>query len=114
MANTKKNISDSDNTQYSELVINDTHYVTTFNKMYNQRKPYTPRNPKQITSFMPGTIQEVYVSKGAKVKEGEELLILEAMKMKNIIFAPFDGTIKSVNVKQGELVAKNHILVEMK
>ena len=114
MAKTKKNISETDNTQYSELVIDDTHYVTTFNKMHNQRKPYVPRNPKQITAFMPGTIQDVRVSKGAKVKEGEELLILEAMKMKNIILAPFDGTIKSINVKLGELVTKNHVLVELK
>jgi len=47
------------------------------------------------------------------VKEGSELCILEAMKMKNIILAPEDGVIKRVNIKEGDIVAKHHALIEL-
>lgn len=99
---------------YSEININDTYYTTLLTKKYNKRKPYTPKNPRHIASFMPGTIQKVFTEKGAVVKEGDKLLILEAMKMKNIIIAPFDGIIKSINVKEGQMVPKDHLLIEMK
>ncbi len=88
-------------------------YPTHPNKKYQQRKPYTPLNPKVVTSFMPGNIQKVFVKKGQKVKEGSELCILEAMKMKNVILSPADGVIKRVNIKEGDIVAKNHALVEL-
>jgi pyruvate carboxylase len=95
------------------LVVDDAVYHTQLNKTYSKRKPYEPHNPRKITSFMPGTIQEVYVKDGDEVSAGSQLCILEAMKMKNIIAAPFDGVIKTVNVKTGELVPKNHVLIEL-
>ena len=96
------------------LVVDDVEYTTLPNKMHLQRKPYQPANPNIVLSFMPGNIQKVYVRKGQKVKEGAELCILEAMKMKNVIVAPADGTIKSVNIREGDMVPKNHPLVELK
>lgn len=96
------------------IVVDDVTYQTLPNKMHVSRKPYQPINPKIITSFMPGNIQKVFVRKGQKVKEGEELCILEAMKMKNVITAPEDGIIKKLNIKEGEMVPKNHALVELK
>ncbi len=96
------------------LMVDDVVYTTRPNKKYSQRKPYIPANPNIITSFMPGNIPKVMVKQGQAVREGEELCILEAMKMKNIILAPFDGKIKRVNVKEGDVVPKNHALVEMK
>jgi len=95
------------------LNVDDVEYTTLPNKKYQQRKPYTPLNPKVVTSFMPGNIQKVFVKKGQKVKEGSELCILEAMKMKNIILAPEDGVIKRVNIKEGDIVAKHHALIEL-
>ena len=95
------------------LVVDDVNYETLPNKMHSLRKPYKPRDPKIVTSFMPGNIQKVFVKKGQKVQEGAELCILEAMKMKNVILAPMDGSIKKVNIKEGDIVAKNHPLVEM-
>ncbi len=96
------------------LMVDDVIYTTRPNKKYSQRKPYKPANPKIITSFMPGNIPKVMVKPGQDVKEGDELCILEAMKMKNIILAPADGKIKRVNVKEGDVVPKNHALVELK
>ncbi len=95
------------------LVVDDVTYITNPNKMFTLRKPYSPANPNIVSSFMPGNIQKVFVKKGQAVKEGEELCILEAMKMKNVILAPADGTVKKVNIKEGDIVPKNHPLVEL-
>jgi biotin carboxyl carrier protein len=95
------------------LVVDDVEYTTLSNKMHDSRKPHKPINPKEVKSFMPGNIQKVFVKKGQSVKEGAELCILEAMKMKNVILAPADGSIKKLNIKEGDIVAKNHTLVEM-
>lgn len=96
------------------LVVDDVTYTTLSNKMHSQRKPHVPVNPKIVRSFMPGNIQKVFVRKGQEVKEGDQLCILEAMKMKNVLIAPVDGSIKKVNIKEGDIVAKNHPLVELK
>lgn len=98
----------------TELVVDDATYKTKLNKMHLTRKPYKPIDPNELKSFMPGNIPEVFVKKGDEVKEGDILLILEAMKMKNHILAPFDGKIKSVNVKVGDIVPKNFVLIQMK
>ena len=60
---------------------------------------------------MPGLILEVSVEDGQEVKEGDALLILEAMKMENVITSPRDGKIKKIEVKQGEAVEKKHVLL---
>ncbi len=98
--------------KYHSIIIDDVKYRTTFNKKYEQRKPYNPPNPKLIKAFIPGTIRKVYVKKNSKVKQNDKLLILEAMKMKNLILAPFDGKIKSVLVKEGSVVSKKELLIE--
>ncbi len=87
---------------------------TTFTKKFANRKPYEPPDPKKLIAFIPGTIVKVFVKEKDKVKKGEPLLSLQAMKMNNIILAPFDGVVKKVYVKQGEVVVKNYLLVEMK
>jgi len=97
-----------------ELIIDDVVYNTKVNEMYRRRKPYIPDNPFQLKSFMPGNIPDVLVNEGDEVKEGDCLLILEAMKMKNLIKAPFDGVVRSINVKVGDVVPKNHVLIELK
>lgn len=64
-----------------------------------------------IEAPMPGLILEVSVHEGEEVKEGDALLILEAMKMENVIISPRKGVIKKVEVKQGEAVEKKRILL---
>ncbi len=59
---------------------------------------------EQVTSPMPGTIVKVNVTAGKAVKNGEVLLILEAMKMENEIMAPHDATIAQVLVDVGSKV----------
>ena len=66
----------------------------------------------QVRAPMPGLIIQMNVNDGDVVKSGDTLLILEAMKMENIIKAPGDATVKSVKVSMGEGVEKNQVLIE--
>lgn len=103
-----------DNIQYEILYVQDTRYKTTLTKKFRDRKPYAPIDPKLLLAFIPGTIQKVFVKPGQKVKKGDKLVGLEAMKMINEILAPFNGVVAKVNVKVGDKVPKNEVLVELK
>jgi biotin carboxyl carrier protein len=65
-----------------------------------------------ISAPMPGLILEIHVRIGQAVNEDDPLLILEAMKMENVITSPRDGIIKSISVKKGDAVDKNQLLLE--
>ena len=52
------------------------------------------------------------VAEGDTVKAGDQLLILEAMKMENILKSPGDGVVKKIKVKKGDSVEKNQVLIE--
>lgn len=67
---------------------------------------------KDVKAPMPGLIIDVALVDGQEVKKGDTLLILEAMKMENVIKSPADGTISKVLIRKGESVEKNQILVE--
>ncbi|MCL2009602.1 MAG: biotin/lipoyl-binding protein [Synergistaceae bacterium] len=64
-----------------------------------------------IEAPMPGKILDVKVSAGAAVKSGDLIVILEAMKMENEIFATASGTVKEVRVKRGNSVSTGDALV---
>jgi len=66
-----------------------------------------------IVSPMPGTIIDIKVSQGTRVKSGDVLVILEAMKMENEILAPADGVITQVFVSKGSSVATNDVLISI-
>ncbi|HHT50828.1 MAG TPA: biotin/lipoyl-binding protein [Eubacteriaceae bacterium] len=64
-----------------------------------------------VTAPMPGNIWKVLVKPGDSVKRGDVLIILEAMKMENEIFAAADGVVASVEVKEGDAVGSGDLLV---
>jgi biotin carboxyl carrier protein len=66
----------------------------------------------KLKAPMPGKVLDILIKKGQAVAKGDGLLILEAMKMENLLKAEQDGTIKSVNVSVGEVVEKNNILID--
>ena len=68
---------------------------------------------EKVDAPMPGTILKVNAVAGQKVKEGDLLVVLEAMKMENEIFAPKDGTVTQVLVEKGASVNTGDVLVVM-
>ena len=68
--------------------------------------------PGNVIAPLPGTITSVKVQAGQKVKKGDVLVVMEAMKMANDITAEADGTVKSVCVSQGQSVNQGMTLVE--
>jgi biotin carboxyl carrier protein len=68
----------------------------------------------EIKAPMPGLVLKVLVEENAEVKKGDNLVILEAMKMENILKSSTDGVVKKILIKQGDKVEKNQILVQFK
>ena len=69
---------------------------------------------KSIISPMPGTIVSVHVAPGEKVVEGQTLAVIEAMKMQNVIKFEIEGVIDQVNIKSGDSVAVDELLIQFK
>jgi len=65
----------------------------------------------QVVAPMPGTITEILVNVGDQVKEDDEVLILEAMKMENPVYAPADGTVAEVKVREEDSVETGQVLI---
>ncbi|WP_213268426.1 acetyl/propionyl/methylcrotonyl-CoA carboxylase subunit alpha [Hyphomonas sp.] len=78
------------------------------------RLPEKPKadTSKLVISPMPGLVVSMDVTMGQEVQEGEAVCIVEAMKMQNIIRAGATGTVKAINVKAGDSVAADEIMVE--
>ena len=66
---------------------------------------------KESKAPMPGLILGISVEEGQKVEAGTPLIVLEAMKMENIIRAQGEGIVKKINVKAGDSVEKNQVLI---
>ncbi|WBU88617.1 biotin/lipoyl-containing protein [Cellulophaga omnivescoria] len=71
------------------------------------------KKEKNINAPMPGLILDILVTEGQEVKEGEQVLVLSAMKMENIITAPSDGVVSIVNVAKDDAVEKGQLLIEI-
>lgn len=65
-----------------------------------------------VKAPMPGLIVELKIQVGDLVKAGDAMLILEAMKMENILKSPGAGTVKAIKVKKGDSVEKGQVLIE--
>jgi biotin carboxyl carrier protein len=67
---------------------------------------------KELKAPMPGLVLKLFVSEGSEVKKGDNLFILEAMKMENIIKSPADLIVKTVKIKPGDKVEKGQVLLQ--
>lgn len=97
--------------EYQGLNIDNTIYQTHISEKFANRKKYEPADISKVICFIPGTIVEIKVKIGDEVEEGQILLILEAMKMKNRIKCPASGKIRRILVEPGQRVAKGDLLV---
>ena len=112
-----------------EIEVNGTPYLVTIEREVKQTKtptivrkrlPNEVKKPKTtgaslktIKAPLPGNIFKLNVKEGDSVKKGETLLIMEAMKMENNILAEFDGVVKTVKIKEGDVVLQNDVLIEL-
>ncbi len=76
-------------------------------------KHQTKSKIEMIVAPMPGKIVDLLVEENAEIKEGEPILILEAMKMQNEISSHVKGKVKKIHVKQNDSVAKDELLIEI-
>jgi len=98
---------------FEKLQVNYTEYTTRLSKSFKERSRYEPEDKRNILSFIPGTIIEVLVAEGDLLNNGEEVLVLEAMKMKNRIKCFAEGKVKKIYVQEGDTVPKGTLLMEI-
>lgn len=67
---------------------------------------------REIKAPMPGLVLKIMVEEGSTVNKGDNLLVLEAMKMENILKSTTDGIIKKIHVSQGDKIEKNTVLLQ--
>jgi len=67
-----------------------------------------------VKAPMPGLVLDVVVKEGQRIAKGDTLLILEAMKMENVIKAIGEGTVKKVHASKGMAIDKGELLIELK
>jgi len=73
----------------------------------------TSHKENEVKAPMPGLIINVAIAEGQKVKEGDPLLILEAMKMESTFTSPKEGVVQHIFVKKGDTVDKGQVLVKI-
>ena len=66
---------------------------------------------EEVTAPMAGNIWKIHVKVGDTVKYEDELMVLEALKMENPIYAPADGTIAEIKVSENDTVEANQVLI---
>lgn len=67
---------------------------------------------KEVKAPMPGLVLNISVVEGQEIKRGDNLLILEAMKMENMLKSVTEGVVKKIYVSKGDKVEKNQVLIE--
>ena len=93
--------------------------ITIFDKQYRKGEVTSstilanPNDKKEIGASIPGTVTKILVKEGDKVKAGQSLIIIEAMKMEAQILAPEAGTIVIINVKEEQQVKNGELLIKL-
>jgi propionyl-CoA carboxylase alpha chain len=108
---------ENDGIRYTYEVNGNLVTLSVFDERQFELKGHMPEpveidSAKVIMSPMPGAIVEVFVAPGDRVVEGQQLCIIEAMKMQNILKAERAGTIEAVTVKAGDSVAVDELLIQ--
>ncbi|KOY67139.1 pyruvate carboxylase [Clostridium sporogenes] len=96
-----------------EIKIKDKSSLMAQNITSSNTKMADSSNKKHIGASIPGTVIKVLVSKGDKIKEGDSLIVIEAMKMETNVVASSSGAVESLLVKEGEQVKSGQLLLEL-
>ena len=95
------------------LNIDATFYKTRIGKKFENRIHYRPVNPKIIVSFISGTILDILVREGQYVEKGDDVMILDAMKMQNRLKSETKAKVKKILVRKLDKVSKGARLIEL-
>jgi len=101
----------------AEIKVNNTVYSVTAKDQYDillDKLGLSNLNAAKVSEIkapMPGMVLKVFVTEGMEIKKGDNLFVLEAMKMENIIKSPGDVIVKTVKIKPGDKVEKGQILM---
>ncbi len=99
--------------------VNGSVYTSTISDKYDRlidqlgMKIGVAHHSGDVKAPMPGLVLEVAVAVGQTVVKGDKVLILEAMKMENVIKATGDGVVKAVHISKGIAVEKGQLLIEI-
>ena len=101
------------------LEVNGNKYVANIQDEYDQlvkKLGFAATNNqklKNVKAPMPGLIIDILVKEGQAIQKGDQLLILEAMKMENVIKAEGEGIVKSILTEKSKAVDKGQVIIEM-
>ncbi len=90
-----------------------TDFLSRTTRNFRERKPWKPVDKTKVLTLIPGLILKILVKPGQRVRRGEGVVILEAMKMANEVQSPWEGTVKAVLVEEGQVVVKNAVMLEL-
>jgi len=93
--------------------VDGTDYETRATRKWRERKPWIPADRTTISTLIPGLILEVLVKPGQRVRRGEGVVVIGAMKMANDVESPWDGVVKAVLVSVGQSVMRGAVVVEL-
>lgn len=111
-------VSEDKSAKTSVIKVNGTLYTVEIEDQYDQLLKQLGMDNSQankvseIKAPMPGLVLNVIVAEGQEVNKGDSLLVLEAMKMENVIKSPTSGVIKKILIVKGDKVEKNEILIQ--
>ena len=94
-----------------ELMLESGSYVTNSTTKYSKRKSYEKKDNNKIISNIPGTIVKLFAKEGDSLSEESPILVLEAMKMENIIRMPRTAVIKKILVLEKERISKDTTMI---
>ncbi len=97
------------NGQPREIQVHD----KSFQQTVNARSKADSNKPGEVGAPIPGAVTTIHVKTGAKVKKGDPLLVMEAMKMQTTVYAPIAGTVQSIAVNARDSVAAGDLLISI-
>jgi biotin carboxyl carrier protein len=103
----------SEHKPFSRIALENGVFETLVTRKFSLRKPYIRQDPGTIRAVIPGVVTEITTKVGDAVKQGDTLMIVEAMKMLNRITAAQNGTVCALCVSTGEKVTKGQVLIEV-